>query len=199
MGEVRAIIRRPLEVGDPRLHVAICEDFAGLEPVADALEGVDAVFFALGISAGRVDGEEQYRRITHDYALAAGRAVRERSPAAVFHFISGAGTNASSRMMWARVKGETEIALGELGLGGLVCWRPAMILADKLPKRLSRGYRLAHLLFRGLAWASSLTVHNVALGQAMLQATFEGLREGTLTNREIRAAAARYRSAATSP
>ena len=57
-------------------------------------------------------GKRVYREITHDYALAAGKALAAASPDASFHFISGSGTRSDSRMMWARVKAETETALG---------------------------------------------------------------------------------------
>jgi len=97
-------------------------------------------------------------------------------------------------MMWARVKGETERALDQLGLGGLVCWRPAMILAERPPRGLPLSYRAAYPIMRLLRFIPSLSIDNVELGQAMLQTTLEGCRSGTLENREIRANADRYRS-----
>ena len=98
--------------------------------------------------------------------------------------------------MWARIKGQTEIALAKARLGGLVCWRPGVILGDRPSGRPPLSYRAIQAVFNVLAWMPWLTIDHVALGQAMLQATLEGCREGTLENREIRATAGRYRAAA---
>ncbi|MCA9705130.1 MAG: NAD(P)H-binding protein [Myxococcales bacterium] len=193
--ELRAVVRRPLDVDDPRLRQVHCDDFSDLSPVAEAFDGIDAVLYCLGVSASQIDGEAAYRVITYDYALAAGRTTLARSPGAVLHFISGSGTNAQSRMMWARVKGETEQALRALGLGGVVCWRPGMITADGIPPGLPWFYRMGHRLIRPLRWARSLSVHHEDIGRAMLQLIAEDQREGTLNNREIRDAADRYRAA----
>lgn len=198
--ELRAVVRRPLDPDrrgvDERLRSVRCDDFADPSPIAGELGGLDAVFWCLGISASKVDGEAEYRRITFDYALAAARLVRERSPAATFHFVSGGGTNAESRMMWARVKGQTERALAELGLGGLVCWRPGMILADRSSAPLSLGQRVLQGLGRGLSFVPAFSIPAMGIGHAMLQATFEGRREGTLENRELRELARRYQARA---
>jgi uncharacterized protein YbjT (DUF2867 family) len=90
--EVRAILRRPLTLAHDRLRVFVHDDFLDHGAVAEAFVGVDACFFCLGISATQVSGEEEYRRITHGFALAAARALKLHSPAAAFHFISGRGT-----------------------------------------------------------------------------------------------------------
>jgi uncharacterized protein YbjT (DUF2867 family) len=199
--EIRAVVRRPLEPAhegdDGRLRSVRCTDFADPSAIAGELEGLDALLWCLGISASKVDGEAEYRRITHDYALAAARLLRERSPAATFHFVSGAGTSAASRMMWARVKGHTELALAEVGLGGLVCWRPGMILADRSSAPRSLGPRVLHGIVGGLSFIPTLAIRATAIGHAMLQATLEGRRQGTLENRAMRELARRYRAHAT--
>jgi len=198
--EIRAVVRRPLErvatEDDERLRTVRCDDFADPSPIASELEGIDAVLWCLGISASKVDGEAEYRRITYDYALATARLLKQRSPAATFHFVSGGGTNAKSLMMWARVKGETELALGQLGLGGLLCWRPGMILADRSSAPLSGGQRVLHALGNRLSFIPSFSIHAVAIGHAMLQAELEGLREGTRDNRAMRELAGRYQARA---
>jgi uncharacterized protein YbjT (DUF2867 family) len=198
--EIRAVVRRPLERGaaedDERLRTVRCNDLADPGPIAGELEGLDAVLWCLGISASKADGEAEYRRITYDYAMAAARLLKERSPAATFHFVSGGGTNAKSFMMWARVKGQTELALAELGLGGLVCWRPGMILADRSSAPLPTGQRVVQAIGRGLSFIPSFSIHALAIGHAMLQAQFEELRAGTLENRAMRELAERYQARA---
>ena len=190
--EVRAVVRRPIGLQHDKLREVHCEDFDRLPGVDAALRGVAAVYYCLGRAVSQVSGEAEYRKLTFDYALATAGAMVEHCPSAVMHFVSGQGTNPQSRMMWARIKGETELALTEAGLGGLVCWRPGMILADEIPSDLPWSYRVAYPIIRALYFFPSLAVKSLPLGQAMLQITFEDVRSGVLENADIRAAALRY-------
>lgn len=181
--EVRAVVRRPLSLDDPKLRVFVHGDFLDYSQIADAFAGVDACLFCLGISATQVSGEAEYRRITHDFALAAARALRARSPEAAFHFISGQGTNVGSRFMWARVKGETEKDL--IAEVGATCWRPAAI--DGVPSQSEpRMFKILRPLFRLLSPFRNLYVEGEDLGRAMLLAASENLRGRILENRDIR-------------
>ena len=181
--EVRAITRRPLPFAHPRLRTFVHRDFHDYAAVADAFVAVDACLFCLGVSATQVPGEEAYRAVTHDLTLAAARALRAQSPAAAFHYISGQGTNPASRMMWARVKGETEREL----IGGFdaVCWRPAVIDGER-SESAPRLYQALRPLFRLLKPFRSLYVGGEDLGRAMLQASSEGMRGCILENAQIR-------------
>jgi uncharacterized protein YbjT (DUF2867 family) len=181
--EVRAVVRRPLPLDDPKLRVFVHGDFLDYSRIADAFVGVDACLFCLGISATQVSGEAEYRRITHDFALAAARALRAGSPGAAFHFISGQGTSVSSRFMWARVKGETERDL--ISEVGAVCWRPAAI--DGVPSRSEpRLFKVLRPLLRVLSPFRNLYVKGEDLGRAMLLGAAEDLRGRILENRDIR-------------
>jgi len=181
--EVRAVVRRPLSLTDSKLRVFVHSDYLDYSKIADAFAGVDACLFCLGISATQVSGEAEYREITHDFALAAARALRARSPEAAFHFISGQGTNVSSRFLWARVKGETERDL--IAEVGAVCWRPAAI--DGVPSRSEpRMFKILRPLYRLLSPFRNLYVKGEDLGRAMLLAASENMRGRILENRDIR-------------
>jgi uncharacterized protein YbjT (DUF2867 family) len=190
VAEVRAIVRRPLEVAHEKLRVVIHRDFLDYAAVEEVFAGVDACLWCLGISVRQVSGEEEYRTITHGYALAAARMLQRHSPGAVFHFISGQGTGLDSRMMWARVKAETERNL--IDQFGAVCWRPAFIDgADSAnAPRLYQAIRPAFRLLRGFR---GLYVAGEDIGVAMIEATRNGERGRIIENREIRAMADRAR------
>src|SRR5580698_8006144 len=100
-------------------------DFSDMEP---ELRGYDACFFCLGISSFGM-AEEQYRRITFDITLAAAQTLAKLHPQMTFIYVSGAGTDStgSGRVMWARVKGNTENALLQLPLKAYM-FRPAGIV-----------------------------------------------------------------------
>jgi len=185
--EVRAITRRPLMNTSPKLRTYVHKDFLNYATVEEPFRNIDTCLFCLGISITKVSKEE-YRTITYSYTLAAANMLKRHSPTAAFHYVSGKGTNADSRMFWARVKAQTEHDLIELVDAD--CWRPAFIdtvPSPALPKILAATYPLWRLLkpFPGLY------VHGHDLARAMLQATRENIRRRILENHEIREVAAR--------
>lgn len=183
VAEVRAITRRSLPLKDGKLRVFLHDNYLDFTKVEEAFAGIDACLFCLGISATQVSGEEEYRKITHDFALAAARTLKAQSPNAAFHFISGQGTKSDSRMMWARVKAATERDL--IDLVNAVCWRPAAI--DGEASESAPGiYKVVRPLFRLLKPFRSLYVAGEDIGRAMLQATTENLRGRVIENAEIR-------------
>jgi uncharacterized protein YbjT (DUF2867 family) len=103
-------------------------DFTDLSPLAGRLAGWDACFFCLGRSAAGLT-EDQYRRVTCDFALAAAAALVRASPAMTFVYVSGAGTDSTEqgRWMWGRVKGRTENALLALPFAKACMVRPGLI------------------------------------------------------------------------
>lgn len=191
--EARAVVRRPLGVTDAKLREIVHREFLDYEAIGDAFDGVDACLWCLGISVRQVSGEAEYRTITHDYAVAAARMLRTRSPDAVFHYVSGQGAGLDSRMMWARVKAETEREL--MDEFGAVCWRPASIdgATSASAPRLYQAVRPISRLFRGFR---SFYVAGEDIGIAMIQATRDGERARIIDNREIRRIADGVRASA---
>lgn len=188
--EIRAVTRRALPVTHAKLREVLCTDFADLAPIAEAMRAVDACLFCLGTSVRNVATEAEYREIHVHYALAAARTLLARSPHATFLYISGAGTNRHSRMMWARVKAEAEDQLASLGLARLVCVRPGGIPPAQ-PSGLDR-WVVAPLL-KALP---SLSIEADALGRAMLETVFNRPEPAriVLENRALKALAATPRS-----
>ena len=181
--ELRIVARRPLDAADARVRIFVYDDYLHYEDIEAAFRGVDACFWCLGISVQQVPGEPEYRRITHDFAMAAARQLKAGTPQAVFHYLSGDGAKLDSRFMWARVKAETERELAELTT--TVCWRPAYIDGGDA----QRGpvlYRLIRPLFRAFSFVRSIYVASDDIGWAMLQATIDRTRAGVIVNKQIR-------------
>ena len=97
---------------NPKLREILHDDFMDFSALEADFTGADACLFCLGISSVR-KSEADYRRITKDITLAAARVMAKAVPDLVFLYISGMGTDSTEkgRVMWARVKGETENAL----------------------------------------------------------------------------------------
>ena len=111
-----------------KLRELLVKEFADFSTIERDLSGHDACFFCLGITSAGMS-EADYRRVTYDIALAAGRTLVKLNPGMTFIFVSGAGADSSEqgRVMWARVKGATENALLALPFKGVYVFRPAAI------------------------------------------------------------------------
>jgi len=185
--EVRAIVRRPLTDTHTKLRTIVHADFLDYSPIEEAFRGIDACLFCLGISVTQVS-KDDYRKITHDYTLAAAKTLKSQSPNAAFHYISGQGTSSTSRMFWSQVKAQTESEL--INLIGANAWRPAFIDA-KPSASIPKIYAIFFPLGRLLKPFPSLYIHGHDLGRAMLQATIENTRAHIFENAQIRQLAAR--------
>jgi uncharacterized protein YbjT (DUF2867 family) len=117
--EVLAVVRTPTGVHHPKLTEAKAEDFTDLKV---DLSGYDACFYCLGVSSvGKTEAE--YTEISYKYPMAAARSVDHDT---CFIYVSGAGTSAKSRQMWARVKARTEREIIDLLPNGYAA-RPGFI------------------------------------------------------------------------
>ena len=95
-----------------KLHEIVPDDLSNLSPIEGRLYGYDACFFCLGVSAAGMN-EQAYRRVTYDLTISVAGTLARLNPGMTFIYVSGAGTDSTERgrMMWARVKGQTENAL----------------------------------------------------------------------------------------
>jgi len=159
--------------------------------VGDAFGGIDACLFCLGVSVMQVSGEEQYRRITQDFTLAAAQELKKSSPSAIFHYISGQGTHGNSHFMWARVKAETEQEL--IKFMNSVCWRPSFIDAEASVSS-PRLFKILQPALKLLKPFNRFYVEGQDLGRAMIQATIENIHGRLIENAEILEIASRYSS-----
>lgn len=169
--EVLAIGRSSTGRTHPKLREIQHRDFTGFTTIQDRITGFDACFFCLGTSSVGMS-EIDYRAITYDLTSAAAQVVLAVNPALTFCYISGAGTDTNSRLMWARVKGETEDAL-LASTANSYMFRPAVVVP--LPGSTARNRTYA-VLYRVLTTLNPL-LRRIAprrvssalqVGQAML-------------------------------
>lgn len=188
--DVLAIGRAPTGRTHPKLHEIHHTDFADFTRIRDQLTGYDACFYCLGTSAVGMS-ETAYRTVSYDYPLAAARTLLAASPGLAFSYVSGAGTDRTgkSRMMWARVKGETENALLDLDPRATM-FRPAFILPLPGTKAKTTSYVLLYRvvaplypLLRRIAPRHVTT--STRLGQAMIHAARGGAPHRILTTADI--------------
>jgi len=188
---VLAVGRSPVGKQHGKLREIVLRNVGDLGSVEDRLRGYDACFFCLGVSSAGMK-EADYRRVTHDLTLAVARTLARLNPDMTFIYVSGAGTDSTERgrIMWARVKGETENALLRLPFKAAYMFRPGVIqplhgIASKT--RLYRAFytaagpliTLARLLFP--RWVTTTE----RVGRAMIRVGMRGAPKAFLENNDI--------------
>ena len=189
--EVVSIVRQAGGVTHPKLREARHADFFDYTSLREAFLGTGACFFCLGVSAFRMS-EAEYRRWTHDLTLAAARAVVQAAPHSVFCYVSGEGTDGSGagRVMWARIKGQTETALLALPFRAAYMFRPGYIQPLAGVRSKTAVYRAVYTVLGPLypllqRIAPTHVTTSVNVGRAMIEVAMNGYGRPVLENVDI--------------
>ena len=184
---VLVVVRSKVAVTDARVTQVVHEDFLDLTPLAMDFAGLDACFFCLGVSATGMS-EPAYRRVTYFITMAAARELAESNPDMRFLYISGAGTDSTERgrLMWARVKGETENAVLSLPFDGYAL-RPGYIQPRHGVHSKNRLYRNVYRVTGGLypllaRLAPKYVIASDQLARAMITVAADGAPARILDN-----------------
>ncbi len=113
-----------------------------------------------------------------------------QDPAITFIYVSGAGTNANGRQMWARVKGETENALLALS-DHTYMFRPGFIRPVHGVRSKTRLYRAIYTVTTPLGplmMRLPIVTDTEKVGRAMLSVARNGYPKRILENKDINAA-----------
>jgi uncharacterized protein YbjT (DUF2867 family) len=186
--EVLVIGRSPLGRTHEKLKESVQPDLTDLSTVD--FTGYDACFFCLGVSSAGMR-EEAYRRITYDFTMAAARPLAAANPDATFTYVSGMGTDAGGRAMWAQVKGKTENDLLALPFKAYM-FRPGYIQPMHGATSRTTLYRVLlkviaplYPVIRRVAPDAVTTTEQI--GRAMLHVARSGAPERILNPRAINA------------
>jgi uncharacterized protein YbjT (DUF2867 family) len=187
---VLCIVRSRTGQQHPKLREIVHQDFFIFSSMGSELSGFDACFFCLGVSSAGMS-EENYRRVTYDITLAAAQTLVNLNPAMTFIYVSGAGTDSTERgrVMWARVKGQTENALLRLPFKAAYMFRPALIVPLHGIKSKTRLYRIFYAVLGPIlpllkAFPKYVTTTE-KLGRAMLIAAKWGAPKPVLESSDI--------------
>lgn len=191
VAEVVVVGRTPVGITHRKLREHLLPDLFQIEELAPELGELDACFFCLGVSvAGMSEGD--YRRITLELTLAVARVFREASPEGRFLFVSGQGTDSTgtSRQMWARIKGEAENALLEMGFPRAWMFRPGVIQPMRGVRSSTALYQALYTVMAPLTpllsrFAPGVATTSVKVGQAMIRVAAEEQPSGLFETRDI--------------
>ena len=192
---VVSVVRSAGGVTHPKLREVRHRDFFDFATLRSDFEGADACFFCLGVSSFRL-GEDEYRRLTYDLTLAAARTVVDAAPRSVFCYVSGEGTDSTGRgrVMWARVKGQTEQALLAMPFRAAYMFRPGYIQPLAGVRSKTALYWAAYTLLSPLypllqRLAPTHVTTSVNVGRAMLEVAAHGYPRPVLETEDINEAA----------
>ena len=189
--KIHVITRRPSPrieegVASGKVLMTIHMDYQDYSAIREILAEVDAVYWAIGLSAVGLD-QDTYREIHATFPLTLVSEWKNASNRQdlSFHYISGSGAKADSRMMWAREKALAETELKRLAENSnirVISYRPSFILPTEAEVHI--GHQVLYAIFAPI----KLAVAAETIGHAMLEISARGqeLQNGTiLENKDI--------------
>jgi uncharacterized protein YbjT (DUF2867 family) len=127
---VVVLARRPAPEHSGRSRVEThLVDYERLEDAAEYLR-VSHIVCALGTTIGKAGSQERFRRVDHDYPVAAAR-LGLGGGARHFLLVSALGANPRSRIFYNRVKGEVEDAIRTMPYRRVTIVRPSLLLGER--------------------------------------------------------------------
>ena len=166
---VVVVARRALPEASARSRVEThIIDFERLDDAADHFR-VSHIVCALGTTIGKAGSQERFRRVDHDYPLAAAH-LGLRQGVRHFLLVSALGANARSRIFYSRVKGEVEDAIRALPYRSITIVRPSLLLGERAEFRLGESIGK---LFAGITPRRYRPVHARQVAATLLRAAIE--------------------------
>lgn len=161
---VRALVRRPFAIDLPRVEV--CQvDFRTLED-SRALLKVDQVYSALGTPIRVSTPETLVREVDHDATVTLARIAREEGVRG-FATVSTLQADVASKILFCRIKGETEATLARLGFASLTIARPSFLWGPRNDFRLPERVGGAVAFLMPAPWR---TIHGSRVARALILA-----------------------------
>lgn len=194
---VQTVGRSATGVKNGKLREIVRPDLLQYADIEGELQGFDACFFCLGVSAAGMP-QPQYERLTYGITMAAAETLARINAGLdarglTFVYVSGAGTDSSEKRssMWARVKGKTENALMRLPFKGVYIFRPGVIQPMHGATSKTAAYRMLYTLMgpvlpvlRRIFPRYILTTEEI--GRAMILVATQGAPKRLLESWDIR-------------
>ena len=166
-----APVRKPLPA-HPKLDAPLV-DFDRLPADAPWWQA-DAVICTLGTTMKVAGTRQAFRRVDHDYPLAAARLALAAGTR-TYALNSAAGANAASRFFYNRVKGDLERDLEALGFASLTHVRPGLIGGEREEARAGEGAALRVLRVLGPVLPRRWRINpSPRIASALLEAALAG-------------------------
>jgi len=137
--KITLIVRRQLDLPSPdsdekyrKIEQKIV-DFEKLSESADAFQGHEIGFSALGTTRAKA-GAEGFYRVDHDYVVETAKLAKQGG-CKHFHLVTSGGANKNAFFLYPKTKGEAEEDVTKLEFERLSIYRPNLLLVDRVEKR----------------------------------------------------------------
>lgn len=187
VGSVMSLLRRPSGLEHTKLTEVVLENFIDLDESADYFEGIDVVYYCLGVYTGAVD-RETFRLITVGYPAALANVLVKKGHDTRFCLLSGAGAdrNEQSRMSFAKDKGTIENILSEMGFKAFHSFRPGYIYPVTPRVEPNMSYRISRWLYPVMKlMGNNVTIRSTELALSMFLTGLKGCPQEILENEDI--------------
>lgn len=185
--QVLMVNRKPYSAEHPKLKECIVPDFLDLDNFTNQLTGYDACFYCAGVSS-RGMGESEYSYITYDITIHFAHTLASLNPQMIFNYVSGSFTDSSEkgRIMWARVKGNTENTLMRSGFRKVYNFRPGFMQPTPGQHNVKSYYQFIGWLYPFLRVLLPNQVSTMReVGLAMINSVLKGYPKQILEVRDI--------------
>jgi uncharacterized protein YbjT (DUF2867 family) len=146
--KVRILVRRPVDITNPKLEVQIV-NFNNLVEFREKLGKGDCIFCCIGTTQKQVKGDKAaYRKVDFDIPLNAAKMAKDAG-FKNYLLVSAVGANVSSNNFYLRLKGEVEKAISEQQFESFHVFRPSILLGKR------KELRPAELIGKGIMQALS--------------------------------------------
>jgi uncharacterized protein YbjT (DUF2867 family) len=141
--KITIISRRHLGLSNPRIHELIV-DFTNQDELNEALNGIDAVFIAIGTTQKKMKGDlVAYRKVDYDIPVAVAQAcVVNNVPKLLL--VSSVGADSSSSNFYLRLKGEVEDVIEKMHIPYVGIFQPSLLMGNRNEFRL--GEKISQLI-----------------------------------------------------
>ena len=165
----------------PLSHKKLAQQVVSFDRLAQIADfpRVHDVFCCLGTTMKQAGSPDAFRKVDHTYVVELARvAVRHR--ASQFLVVTAVGADPASRILYSRVKGETEEAVRRLQFESVQIFRPSLVVGARAQSRPAE--RVAWLLGLLVGWAlvgplsRYRPIKAEALARAMVRVAHEAVR-----------------------
>lgn len=185
--EIISLVRKPSSIKPKnKVKEVVIADFENYEQQASLFQKIDIAFFCIGVYTGQVT-EDQFKKITVNYAVEFANELKRNSPNATLCMLSGAGADRTEnrKTSFALYKGIAENQISELGLK-FYTFRPSYIYPVTPRKEPNWMYRIIRIFYPVVRlMGRNASIKSTELAEAMFFVGVHGADKEILKNRDI--------------
>lgn len=187
ISDVYALSRKPIDIVHPKIKNIIHANYLDYTGLDDYFNSCNACIWCLGISQLQAT-KEQLKITTVDYTLAGAQAMYNVNKNLHFVFLSGNGADRTmkSKIPFAKLKGEAENGLMQIGFKNLSIARPDAIWPQHKHTTAPLAYKLAFPFYPLVEkFAPSKIIKSTVLAKALLFLSKFPLQNDTFENIDL--------------